>query len=194
MQVAGRRQRKDTAHSTTFGSIRTQEGKKGWWVGGLNKWSGKRSFDSGGAFLSSSCSSHRALLQKYSKVLWDFPPPSNNSCPSIYLAPNDLVIKESSGIPPPPQQSHLLKRISHLEVHLLLCLQQQPVARSLAWGLHFSLGFSASWRKVWAARASGFVHVRMVSWHVKFKRSHKLKLLFKQLEFLLTAAITEKCL
>lgn len=134
----------------------------------------------------------RALLQKYSKVLWGFPALPYGGCQNTYLAPNYLVTNRSSGIAPSPQQSNLLKRISHLGGHFLLCLQQQPVVRSLAWGLHFSLRFSASWRKVSAAKASGSVHVRMVSWHVKFKHSHKLKLLLKRLEFLLTAAITKK--
>lgn len=135
-----------------------------------------------------------ALLQKHSKMLWGFPSLSYGGCQNTSLAPNDLVTNKSTGIAPSPQQSNLLKRISHLGGHFLLCLQQQPVVRSLAQGLHFSLRFSASWRRVWAAKASGSVHVRMVSWHVKFKHSHKLKLLLKQLEFLLTAAITKKCL
>lgn len=106
--------------------------------------------------------------------------------------PKGLVTNGSPGIAPSPQQSDLLKRISHLWGHFLLCLQQQPAVRSSARGLHFSLRFSDSWGKVWAAKASGSVPVRMVSWHVKFKHSHKLKLLLERLEFLLTAAITKK--
>lgn len=122
--------------------------RKGWREGGLNELSGKRNSGSGRAFLGSSHSSHKALLQKHSKGLWVFPSLSLSSgCQDIYLAPNNLVIKGGPGSPPLPQQSNLLKRISHLRVHFLLCLQQQPVVRSFALGLHFSLGFSASWKR-----------------------------------------------
>lgn len=130
----------------------------------------------------------------WGEVLWGFPSSPYGGCQNTYLAPNHLVTEGSSGIAPSPQQSNHLRSIPHLGGHFLLCLQQQPVARSFAQGLHFSLRFSAWWRKVWAAKASGSVHVTRVSWHVKLKHCHKLKLLLKQLEFLLTAAITKKCL